>query len=313
MKLVTFAKDFDHRMLRNANGFSLPSSAERLASVLLASSLKMQAISIPVSEVPSGPVTSPPDEMKTEPTTLKPAAAAATTEAGFDSVFKSASGNAPESEDEAVMDEAEELMADAENEAAATAPPKVNWSTKDIDWTEAGSGFKPEPRKSGLVWVLMLALGALGLVLLFLLIPHQQSPNPTVAPEQTGATEPRVAAPEPPQRDAFGFPSPPGTLPPARVKTPKSLNDLKVGDFVVNPRRSADDLILISGNIENVSDNLHRGVRVELDVLDAQGLKIARVNDFVSELAARATWHVLVRTTNARAASARLTGIKEEP
>ena len=88
---------------------------------------------------------------------------------------------------------------------------------------------------------------------------------------------------------------------------------LKIGAFVVNPHRPGDNLNVISGDIENASDNLHRGVRVELDLLDAQGLKVATANQFITELAPRATWHVLTPTMNARAVSARLTGIKENP
>jgi hypothetical protein len=164
-----------------------------------------------------------------------------------------------------------------------------------------------------MVWFAVIALGVVGLVLVFVRFPRHQSSAPPVPTGDTVAVAPEVAPANPPNRGAANFPNPPASLPPARVQTPKSLNDLRIGNFVVNPRRSAEDLIIISGDVENVSDNVHRGIRVEIDLLDAQGLKVSTLTDFMRELAQRATWHVLAHTTNARAVSARLTGIKEEP
>lgn len=274
---------------------------------------------------PAEPAKVPADEKKSEPTTIK--AAAAPSEVGASSNLRlgSASNTGPESLEEELADEEVEAMAEEEDEMVA-AQPKPKRSTRDIDWTE--SGFKPEPERKGspVFWVLVLALGAFGLVLIFLSFSRRQGSagsnvatrgaGPPVATTQPDASSAAVASPEPPKRPQRGksdFPTPPASLPPARVQTPKSLSDLKIGNFAVNPRRPGDELTVISGDIENVSDNLHRSIRIELDLLDAQGLKIATVNEFVTELAARATWHVLARTTNARAASARLTGIKEAP
>jgi len=237
----------------------------------------------------------------------------------------SASETGPKPQEEALGDEdEEEPMADEEEEEMVAAQPKLKRNTRDIDWTEAG--FERERKRRPLGWVVVLGLGALGLGLIFLMFPRRQTPADSsvatpaarqpVAAEQPGAAAPTVASQEPPKRTQRGksdFPSPPASLPPARVQTPKSLSDLRIGTFSVNPRRPGDQLTVISGDIENVSGNLHRGIRIELDLLDAKGLKIGTVNEFVTELAAGATWHVLVRTTNARATSARLTGIKEEP
>jgi hypothetical protein len=263
-------------------------------------------------EVVADPPKSSPVEKKIEPTTPKAAAAPSAAGARIDLAVVSApaSDSEPESveEEDAMIDEEAEAMADAEEEVGA-AQPKPKRSISDIDWTEAG--FKPEPKRHRLVWIAVLALGALALVLLLLLFPHQPSPD-SVRANQTVAT-PEIIAPEPTKGGASNFPSPPASLPPARVKTPKSLSDLRIGDFVLNPRRSGGDLLIISGDIENVSENLHRGIRVELDLLDAQGLKVSTARQFMTELAPRAIWHVLAPTSNARVVSARLTGIKEDP
>jgi len=260
----------------------------------------------PRPEVGSQAPKNPAAETKAEPMTAKPAASPLAGAASHDSTFASAAET--ESVEEAMVDKEVEAMADAEEEVvAASAKPKR--SISDIDWTEAG--FTPQRRRHHLVWMALVALGVLGLFLLLFLFPGQPSPDSARANE-TFAT-PEVAPPEPPRRGASNFHSPPASLPPIRVKTPKSLNDLKIGDFIVRPPRSGDDLIIIAGDIENVSENLHRGIRVELDLLDAQGLKASTVNHFVAELAPRATWHVLAPTRNARVVSARLTGIKEDP
>jgi len=263
----------------------------------------------PTAEVGAEPPKNPEAEKKAEPTTTKAAASLLAGAASSDSALLSASKPEPKSVEDEMVDEEAEAMDDAEEEVVAS-PPKTKRSISDIDWTEAG--FAPEPKRYRLPWIAVVALGALGLVLLVFLFPGHPSPDSARA-NQTVAT-PEVALPAPPpKRGGSNFPSPPAYLPPARVKTPKSLNDLKVGNFVVNQRRSGDDLIIVSGDIENVSENLHRGIRVELDLLDAQGRKVASANHFMAELAPRATWHVLAPTSNARVASARLTGIKEDP
>ena len=101
-------------------------------------------------------------------------------------------------------------------------------------------------------------------------------------------------------------------LPQPRVKTPKSLNDLKIGSFSVEKRRDSD-MRVITGDIENTSENLHRNIRIELELHDAQGLKLGSLDSFIAELGPRATWHVLASTLNPRAASVKMSGIKEDP
>ena len=101
-------------------------------------------------------------------------------------------------------------------------------------------------------------------------------------------------------------------LPQPRVKTPKSLNDLKIGSFAVEKRRDSE-IRTITGDIENTSENLHRNIRIQLELRDAQGLKLGSLDSFIAELGPRAIWHVLANTPNPRVASVKLAGIKEDP
>jgi hypothetical protein len=105
--------------------------------------------------------------------------------------------------------------------------------------------------------------------------------------------------------------APAAVLPQPKVKTAKSLNDLKIGKFNLQQERGSDTRIVV-GDIENVSENLHRGIQVELELRDAQGLKLDTLGAFVKELGPHATWQVLGKTTNTRAVSVRVVGLKEE-
>ena len=104
---------------------------------------------------------------------------------------------------------------------------------------------------------------------------------------------------------------PDGTwLPQPVVKVPKSLRDFKVGVFSVNWQRDSA-VAVVSGDIENVSENLHRDITVTLELLDAQGTKVGTVDGFTTELQEHGIWRVVARTSNTNAFSARFSSIKE--
>lgn len=109
-------------------------------------------------------------------------------------------------------------------------------------------------------------------------------------------------------------PAPPdGTwLPQPRVQTPKSPDDFKVGRFSLTPAPGRTEAI-VTGDIENVSENLYLRVKITLDLLDAQGKKIGTVDSFINELPARSIWHVIARTSVTNATNAWLSSIKETP
>ncbi len=99
-------------------------------------------------------------------------------------------------------------------------------------------------------------------------------------------------------------------LPQPEVKMPKPVKDLKAGKFYLEQARGSD-LVMAVGDIMNVSDNVYYRLRVDLDLLDANGTKIGTVNDYSTELAPNQTWHCLVRVNNPKAVSVRFVGIKE--
>lgn len=106
--------------------------------------------------------------------------------------------------------------------------------------------------------------------------------------------------------------APPGPIPQPKVKRARSLNDLKIGTFTIQPQRDSE-VRIVSGDIENDSESLHRNLKVELDLHDSQGLKVASLEAFVTELVPHGVWHVLTQTTEARAASVRVVGLREVP
>jgi len=105
--------------------------------------------------------------------------------------------------------------------------------------------------------------------------------------------------------------APAAVLPQPKVKSPKSLNDLKIGKFSLQEERGSN-LRIVVGDIENDSENVHRDIKVELELRDGQGQKVDTLAAFVKQLGPHATWQVLGKTTNTRAVSVRVVGLKEE-
>ena len=106
------------------------------------------------------------------------------------------------------------------------------------------------------------------------------------------------------------LPQPP--LPPPQVKTPKSLDDLAAGRFAVQRERGGTNSI-ISGDVHNVSGNLHRNVTAHLDLLDAQAQKIGELHETIVELSPKTIWRVITRTGDTNVVSARVNHFTEKP
>jgi hypothetical protein len=107
--------------------------------------------------------------------------------------------------------------------------------------------------------------------------------------------------------------APPATmmLTQPQARTPKSINDLKAGRFTLQPKR-ADTAALATGDVQNISGNVHLRVRVDLDLLDSKGVKIGSVSDVISVFNARSTWRFLATVANPNATSVRFASIKED-
>lgn len=99
--------------------------------------------------------------------------------------------------------------------------------------------------------------------------------------------------------------SPPaGLLPQPEVKKPRLFDDLRVGRFALATERG-NPVRIITGDVQNISENFHLNLTIYLDVLDARGEKISEIRETILELAPKATWRVITRTENTNAISAR--------
>ena len=110
---------------------------------------------------------------------------------------------------------------------------------------------------------------------------------------------------------AIPMKSDPVMLPQPPTRMPKSINDLKPGRFSLEQRKGSD-VVMAVGDIANVSENVHHGLRVDVDVLDATGAKLGTITDYATELGARQTWHIVDQVTNSKAMSVKIASIKEE-
>ena len=91
----------------------------------------------------------------------------------------------------------------------------------------------------------------------------------------------------------------------------RATNDLQPGRFVLEKKRGSD-LVVAVGDIENVSEVFHIGLRADLDLLDKSGAKIGTVSDYSNELGPHQSWHFLATVTDTNAFSARLASISEK-
>ena len=92
----------------------------------------------------------------------------------------------------------------------------------------------------------------------------------------------------------------------------KSIGNLKIGKFFLETDQKGKGPAVATGKILNDSDNMHFGVKVDLDVLDAAGAKIGSVSDMITQLGPRDNWNFIAAVTNANAASVRFAAIKED-
>ena len=121
-----------------------------------------------------------------------------------------------------------------------------------------------------------------------------------------GTAEPTVTLPPP-----GPLAQPSGPLPQPRVKTPKSTNDFRVSAFSLrkDPDRNTS---VAQGDIENNSENTHLNVRIDLDILAADGFKLHTTSAFINELPPHQVWHVLVTTSEPDAAKVEFAGFSED-
>jgi hypothetical protein len=101
-------------------------------------------------------------------------------------------------------------------------------------------------------------------------------------------------------------------IPPAKpVPPPDPWHGLKAGK--VSLEKPGDGrLVYAVGTLRNTSDHQRFGVKVELDVLDAQGDKLGSATDYTQVMEPGKEWKFKALVTDRNAATAKLIDIKEQ-
>lgn len=121
------------------------------------------------------------------------------------------------------------------------------------------------------------------------------SPEPTPATPEVNASNETVVADEAPKK-------------PTR---PKSPDDLKVGEIELQKTKGSS-LVYAVGTLKNDSDYERYGVRVEVDLFNANGKKIGTAKDYKDYIAARQNWEFRALIPEPKAAKAQLASVKED-
>jgi predicted RNA-binding Zn-ribbon protein involved in translation (DUF1610 family) len=154
------------------------------------------------------------------------------------------------------------------------------------------------PLVAGLVCVLV-ALAAVGIFLL-----KRTPPNPVVKPAETRTNSPASTSSRTPT-------NPPTPAVAADPKLPKALSDLKVGDIQLEKAKGSS-LVYAVGNLNNDSDYQRFGIRIKLDLLNKEEVKLGTAQDYKDILEPRKSWKFRALVTDSKAVSAKLATIKED-
>lgn len=115
--------------------------------------------------------------------------------------------------------------------------------------------------------------------------------------------------------------SPAGPVPGANSVTasaekptrPKSLDDLKLMGNVSIEKAKGSRLSYAMGTLKNDSDHQRYGVKVEIDVFDEAGNKLAtQANDYLQSLEPGKEWNFRALVVDVKAVTAKLASVKEE-
>jgi hypothetical protein len=125
-------------------------------------------------------------------------------------------------------------------------------------------------------------------------------------------------APQPPTKIATVHTNPPAIPPPARTtdkpagpKRKKSASDLKVSEIKLEKTKGSS-LVYAVGTVTNDSDYQRFGVKVELDVFDAEEKKVGKTQDYIGILEPRREWQFRALILESHAATAKVSTLKEE-
>ena len=99
----------------------------------------------------------------------------------------------------------------------------------------------------------------------------------------------------------------------AKVKGPKALADLKLANVKIETTKGSS-LVYVVGSVRNASEHQRFGVRVEFDLFDKAGNKIATPpsSDYKQIMEPREEWAFRAIVLDPKAAAAKLAKIKED-
>jgi hypothetical protein len=114
------------------------------------------------------------------------------------------------------------------------------------------------------------------------------------------------------------------TPPPAPTSVPAGATNIDLAqatpatqaDFQVSPvtleKAAGTSLIYAEGTLKNATDRQRFGVKVELDLLGADGNKVGTAKDYAQVIEPGAEWHFKALVVVSKVASAKLASIKED-
>jgi len=177
--------------------------------------------------------------------------------------------------------------------AASGVPP-------DVEGGILPSGESVRPNRGVLVVVfLLVALGGVGAGAYYYW-KHRKEPSPAaLAPVLVNTNDFVATANEP-------APAPPPT-----PVVPKSLADLKVGAITLEKAKSGS-LVYAAGVLKNDSDYARYGVKIELDLSDAQGRGASKATDYTQVIEPRKEWRFRALILDSKAVSAKLAKVTED-
>ena len=100
-------------------------------------------------------------------------------------------------------------------------------------------------------------------------------------------------------------------VPAAPTKKAKDLADLKVKNIELE-KTSGSSLVYVIGTLKNDSDYQRFGVKVEFNLLDAQGSNVGTSTDYAQIIEPHQDWNFHALVTDAKAVKAEVGSIKEE-
>ena len=94
-------------------------------------------------------------------------------------------------------------------------------------------------------------------------------------------------------------------------ESPTLTNALAIGTITLE-KAGKGTVVYAVGSVRNESERQRFGLKIELDVFDRDGLKVGTASDYLAILEPRKEWRFKALVLDAKGASARLAGIRED-